>query len=604
MKNYLTIYLLFFLTIVSCKKNTTFENEIQNGKISTKASAISDPNDQNLNSWNWANQSTALIYFLPKINGAPSPSYEVSLPWTIQNNPVNNNFEQDYKPEFGWVLYLKDFGTPERPAQTPFFALYNKYSGVLRFFVYNYRVKHLSEGSKTHYVGILGFLNPNSHKNGLLSFYANPRNSVVDSIDASVKQIVATQKNKDDTWLNFDYTLTAFDPNSITSPGNELDISFNVYGVNSTDIALGTDFSTLISRSSAGASGSDPSKFSQYLNTGYEVAGHLETILKAFPSKSAQSINSLNNHSSPLKANTPNQAVVNSKPKASFIGAITLGATALKGIIGIVKSFSGGKKNSATNTQTTIQYSGIVSTTGTANLTNYLYGIQFTPLPQAQLSASRYKPVYNGSVGLLAVPNNNDINLRITLNEYSPCSHLYVQGRKEINAVHRMTTHWINDYFSSIDRVQGLKMDSINVVLIDNHFVEKNYFSIFTGLTNNILNNMTNVYHNKIRNYNLERGYSADSALTGAYTHSKWVSFKAPYHDANLTLIDLHYVHIDNHSPTYSKNELPLVGVEIHYRVTDPNYPKSESRERIIYKVFQPNINVIRNSNQGCRWSL
>lgn len=591
---------MFFLTIVSCKKNTTFENEIQNGKINTKASAISDPNDQNLSSWNWANQNTALIYFLPKINGALSPSYEVSLPWTIQNNPVNNNFEQDYKPEFGWVLYLKDFGTPERPAQTPFFALYNKYSGVLRFFVYNYRVKHLSESSKTHYVGILGFLNPNSHKNGLLSFYANPRNSVVDSIDASVKQIVATQKNKDDTWLNFDYTLTAFNPNSITSPINELDISFTVYGVNSTDIALGTDFSTLISRSSAGASGSDPSKFSQYLNTGYEVAGHLETILKTFPSKSAQSINFLNNHNSPLRANTPKETVVNSKPKASIIGAITLGATALKGIIGIVKSFSGGKKNSATNTQTTIQYSGIVSTTGTANLTNYLYGIQFTPLPQAQLSASRYKPVYNGPVGLLAVPNNSDINLRITLNEYSPCSHLYVQGQKEIHAEHRMTTHWINDYFSSIDRVQGLKMDSINVVLIDNHFVEKNYLSIFMGLRNNVLNDITHVYHNKIRNYNLERGYSADSS----YTHSKWVSFKAPYHDANLTLIDLHYIHRDNHAPTYSKNELPLVGVEIHYRVTDPNYPKAESRERIIYKVFQPNINVIRYPKQGCRFNL
>ncbi len=138
----------------------------------TKAIAVTDQHEQNANkNWKWDDPAltTVKLYFKPKINNQPSPSIERPLPWFIAGNPINNS-DKDYRSELGWVLYLKDFGTPNRPAQTPFFALYNRYSGVLRFFVYNYRTQDLNEGSKTYYIGKLSYTDPDKH-NGTLSFW-------------------------------------------------------------------------------------------------------------------------------------------------------------------------------------------------------------------------------------------------------------------------------------------------------------------------------------------------------------------------------------------------------------------------------------------------
>ena len=59
-------------------------------------------------------------------------------PW---NQPNAWDALDDNKPEDGWLLIARDFGTPARgvlgdnPIQKPFFILYNKYKMKLRVFI-------------------------------------------------------------------------------------------------------------------------------------------------------------------------------------------------------------------------------------------------------------------------------------------------------------------------------------------------------------------------------------------------------------------------------------------------------------------------------------
>jgi hypothetical protein len=83
-----------------------------------------DPNNDP--NWNWLSGTSYWIYssVRPEGQGCQTPFVYP------ENESVLDN-----KPEDGWVLLLRDFGTPTRSTPTPFFILYNKYQGLLRIFV-------------------------------------------------------------------------------------------------------------------------------------------------------------------------------------------------------------------------------------------------------------------------------------------------------------------------------------------------------------------------------------------------------------------------------------------------------------------------------------
>lgn len=95
--------------------------------LHTNIYSQSDPNNDP--NWNWRASSTFTVY--PQALG--SIQVNTTSPF-LQGGISEAVF--DNRPEDGWVLVMRDFGTSSRGASVPYFALYNKYQGLLRVFPY------------------------------------------------------------------------------------------------------------------------------------------------------------------------------------------------------------------------------------------------------------------------------------------------------------------------------------------------------------------------------------------------------------------------------------------------------------------------------------
>src|SRR5690606_27357489 len=467
----LCLFLISGLLLMSCQKELeTNQESLEALDLDITPLSITNPNDPNLDP-NWEfylpSVTTGLIYYGQRINGEPVKSVETNLPWFTAGNPVNNE-DNDYLPELGWELYLKDFGTPERPAQTPFFALYNKYSGVLRFFVYNYRIRNLGEQSKTYYIAELGFNQPSNY-NSSLSFFASEDEFVKSKTNPNNKQIVVTKKDVSDTWLNFDFV--------VTHDLSHSELLLNIYGANETDLSLGTDFSTLTSRSQGGANSTSTSGFSSALEKGYEYISSITSFAKAIENLINKSDASTFAQTEPFYEGysiptTENESV---SPQVA-ITTITGILGAIQASVGLVKTFFGGKK-STTATQTTVQYSGIVKTTGTANISNNLYSLQFHQDPSASLTANRYKPIYTGRTGLIGAPDN--LYLQAEQFAYTNCNNENLANNIYF---YNFNSRFVYDtilggLYNNPDLNGKVSVSKFEAYLVNNALAEKGYFA-------------------------------------------------------------------------------------------------------------------------------
>ena len=109
----------------------TVMNTISN---QTKGTVNNNPNDATFNLKTWRNQETILLWDGQK-------NITVQLPWSSQvtNNNLPMNFCNDIRPDTGWDLVMNYCGEQVQTIGSSgyhFFALYNKYSGILRFFTY------------------------------------------------------------------------------------------------------------------------------------------------------------------------------------------------------------------------------------------------------------------------------------------------------------------------------------------------------------------------------------------------------------------------------------------------------------------------------------
>jgi len=575
----------FIALFYSCKKENNVQEEPKLAPPQTKSVAITDPNDVNLNvNWKWYDPAVqnVTVYFGQKVNNQPVPGVQASLPWFTAGNPAND-VSKDYLPELGWTLYLRDFGTANRPAETPFFALYNKYSGVLRFFVYNYRVRNQGEASKTYYVGELGFKNPANY-NELLSFFAPPEKSSVNTIDPSLKQIVVTKKSSSDTWINLDFTLN-IRPNNYFN-ANEAEaakkiLSLNVYGANQSDLNLGTDFSTLTAKSSVGASGSSVSGFADFVKNGYEYLNSGTSLLESID-KLQEKLNG--STTSPITGSTASKSVA--APAA--VGTVAAAVGVVKNLFGFVKSFFGGSK-SATNTQTTLQYSGIVNTTGTATTTNNLYSVEFNPNYTSALSPSYYVPIYKQPIGVFALPYK-DTHIFSNEVSYPTCFYETPEGLRLSTVQYYVTRadfdplrfpHQSNNPNSST------KLDSVKAIMFNNNiFLGNGPFPV----TNNTFSFLMS---SSLKKYN--------EGIDNTSDRLKWKTIIPGSGD--ITVLGSLYCETSA-MPNYelSQNTVPqYIGLEIKYSIVDPNYPKTDSKERVIYKVIKLIPKVMRDPGRpGC----
>gem|GEM_PF-3337893 len=107
--------------------------------ISTNPDNYVNPNDVSATrKWDWRSQNFTV--YLTNQSGTPGNSVTIVSPFYDQSGNVNtfslsNSFAKDYNSVDGWELLYKNFGTPSQGVISPYFMLYNRYSGTIRIFV-------------------------------------------------------------------------------------------------------------------------------------------------------------------------------------------------------------------------------------------------------------------------------------------------------------------------------------------------------------------------------------------------------------------------------------------------------------------------------------
>lgn len=106
--------------------------------ISTNPDKYINPNDPSGDlKWDWREEQYT-IYLTN--GGTPGVPVTIVNPFFDQSGNPNtfalaNEFEKDFNPLDGWELLYRKFGSETQGVITPYFILYNKYTGTIRIFV-------------------------------------------------------------------------------------------------------------------------------------------------------------------------------------------------------------------------------------------------------------------------------------------------------------------------------------------------------------------------------------------------------------------------------------------------------------------------------------
>lgn len=111
----------------------------------------------------------------------------------------------DIRPEDGWVLLFRDFGTAERGVVWPKIILYNKYRGLLRLFYYNI---HIPEA---YPYGMVGLRREDASDPFALFTYLDDANTTLDDFDPDRTEIFTGQLQPL-AWNYADFVVAGYDP--------------------------------------------------------------------------------------------------------------------------------------------------------------------------------------------------------------------------------------------------------------------------------------------------------------------------------------------------------------------------------------------------------
>ena len=108
-------------------------------------------------------------------------------------------------PDDGWVLVYRDFGTASGAPSQPFFVLYNKYRGILRYMFYN-----AQNISYTYYRAELSFVEPQF--SGALMTFSDDENAFLNDYDPNNALNFMGKVAVFDGWGYADFQLFGYDP--------------------------------------------------------------------------------------------------------------------------------------------------------------------------------------------------------------------------------------------------------------------------------------------------------------------------------------------------------------------------------------------------------
>ena len=200
----------------------------------------------------------------------------------------------DYTTSKGWVLFSKDFGCVGAPVtnQLPFFSLYNKFTGVIRYFFYN-----ANSSSSTINKSLVTMEWYNNQKTTSLFNHTNLYNETNDKFpkttDQSLYPVNIGNYAGGGAWYIADFTAH-FDQNTgrglnglddLTKTGADYKLLLKIYQVSNSNVTLNGTFQFNTEVSSFAQSPS-PSVISSGTNPTYQLLSDAKKFLGKVPSES------------------------------------------------------------------------------------------------------------------------------------------------------------------------------------------------------------------------------------------------------------------------------------------------------------------------------
>lgn len=217
------VAIMLSAAIVSCKKESSPLTEPATLKIPNKMAVI----PTHVFDWETAD-------YMPTPAGSPT----ILVPWASGSNQLfPDEIAFDYKKADGWNLIYNTF-SPTQITSPNFFALYNKYRGIIRFYLYlppgsPYASSYFSDG-----LGVT---------DGYPCSIMNFSKETIDpeNIQKSVTKIQNYQILSTGAWYACQYEL-AYDPYIAKANHENLNFVWSVYSTNLSEIVLnGTSNGTL-----------------------------------------------------------------------------------------------------------------------------------------------------------------------------------------------------------------------------------------------------------------------------------------------------------------------------------------------------------------------
>ncbi len=167
--------------------------------LMNRVMSVSDPmRDPN---WNWTTDTIDTLYITsyadPKLIRRPYYGSSAIKPFF-----TDGQGHRDIWPEDGWKLVLRDFGTTAYQVPTPFFILYNKHLGILRYFFFG----NLVSEQITHAVGHLSIKGSNSPFFTL----ADSTGHFIDNYNVYKQHTISEYYQ--DQWNVMEFRMAGFDP--------------------------------------------------------------------------------------------------------------------------------------------------------------------------------------------------------------------------------------------------------------------------------------------------------------------------------------------------------------------------------------------------------
>lgn len=240
--------------LYSCKKETSPVLKPVNLKIPNKMASITTP----VFDWETAD-------YMP----SPPGTTPILVPWASGSNQLfPEEIAFDFKKVDGWNMVYNTFSSAQLTSPN-FFALYNKYRGIIRFYLY------ISPGN----------LNASSYFSDGLGISGQFPSSImnfskeiidVDNVQRSVTKVQSYQILSTGAWYACQYEL-AYDPYIIYANHENLNFVWNVSSTNLSQITLnGVSNGTLTGTVGTANSGGFnlPSLLGNLKNTALHVAGY------------------------------------------------------------------------------------------------------------------------------------------------------------------------------------------------------------------------------------------------------------------------------------------------------------------------------------------